>query len=58
MKFTKMQGAGNDYIYIDARGQNEDILGHLLADLDTDSDALRDLWELAAGRPNWQASAY
>ncbi|HEU0021831.1 MAG TPA: diaminopimelate epimerase [Dehalococcoidia bacterium] len=24
MKFTKMQGAGNDYIYIDARGQNED----------------------------------
>jgi diaminopimelate epimerase len=24
MKFTKMQGAGNDYIYIDARDQNED----------------------------------
>jgi len=24
MKFTKMQGAGNDYIYIDAREQNED----------------------------------
>ena len=24
MKFTKMQGAGNDYIYIDARDKNED----------------------------------
>ena len=24
MKFTKMHGAGNDYIYIDARGINED----------------------------------
>ena len=24
MKFTKMQGAGNDYIYIDARGLSED----------------------------------
>lgn len=24
MKFTKMQGAGNDYIYIDARDQNQD----------------------------------
>ncbi len=24
MKFTKMQGAGNDYIYIDARGMDED----------------------------------
>jgi diaminopimelate epimerase len=27
MKFTKMQGAGNDYIYIDARGLNEDWPG-------------------------------
>ena len=24
MKFTKMQGAGNDYIYLDARGMDED----------------------------------
>ena len=24
MKFTKMHGAGNDYIYIDARGMEED----------------------------------
>ena len=24
MKFTKMQGAGNDYIYVDARGLNKD----------------------------------
>ena len=24
MKFTKMQGAGNDYIYLDARGLDED----------------------------------
>ena len=23
MKFTKMHGAGNDYIYVDARGLNE-----------------------------------
>ena len=27
MKFTKMQGAGNDYIYIDARGLSEDWPG-------------------------------
>ena len=27
MKFTKMQGAGNDYIYIDARGVDEDWSG-------------------------------
>ena len=24
MKFTKMHGAGNDYIYLDARGMDED----------------------------------
>ena len=24
MKFTKMHGAGNDYVYIDARGITED----------------------------------
>ena len=25
MKFTKMQGAGNDYIYVDARGSREEL---------------------------------
>ena len=24
MRFTKMHGAGNDYIYVDARGKDED----------------------------------
>ncbi len=34
MKFTKMQGAGNDYIYIDARGLDQDwpSLSHRMSD--------------------------
>ena len=24
MRFTKMHGAGNDYVYVDARGKDED----------------------------------
>ena len=42
MKFTKMQGIGNDYVYVNAF--EEKIV-------------LKRLWKIPAGRQRWSATA-